>query len=144
MDFQTIITNAVKVQREEELKTSPQLTLGEMIIKLETIKNKKLPIVFNSKYYPTGIDSWRGSYCELALEYNADKKLLVDGFLKLLKGTIGKTLTGYKGGDFLMGKITPVWVANHGESLGFNNDEYIGVIDIEENKNEVVIKVKEM
>ena len=146
LDLQSILSNAVQAKRQEELKTSPQLTLGEIILKLESVKNKKLPVVFDiKKYHPMGIDSWRGSYCELALEYIEEGESMVLGsFTKMLKDTIGKTLIGYKGGDFLMGRITPVWVANNGECGGFREDGNTAVIDVLENKKAVIIKTKEM
>jgi len=143
MDLQSIITNQVQAQRQEQLKTSIQLTLGEIILKLEAVKNQELPVVFDvKKYYPTGIDSWRGSYCELSLEYDDEgKPLLLEKFVKILKNTVGKTLTGYKGGDFLMGRTTPVWVANYGTSSGFRQKD-TAVIDILEKGDKVVIKTK--
>lgn len=148
MDLQSILTNAVQAKRSEDMKTSSQLTLGELILKLEAVKDKKLPIVFDGgKYKPTGLDSWRGSYCELAIEYGKENKYTVQSFLKELKKTIGKTFTGYKGGDFLMGKTTPIWVANYGEGSGFKkkkdkNDQ--AVIDIKELKTKVVIITEAM
>jgi len=144
--LQSILTNAVNKMRQESFKTSEQLTLGEIILKLEAIKNPKLPVLFDiKKYHPTGIDSWRGSYNELALEYESKgKTMLLSDFLKMLKDTIGKTLTGYKGGDFLMGKTTPVWVANYGEVSGIRRDGYkdTAIINIIEAKSAVIIKTK--
>ena len=107
--MQSILTNAVNKMRQEKFKTSSQLSLGEIILKMEIIKNKDLPVLFdNKKYHPTGIDSWRGSYNELSLQYeNEGNPMLAGDFLKLLIETIGKTFEGYKGGDFLMGKTTP-------------------------------------
>lgn len=144
--IQSILSNAVDKMRQESFKTSSQLSLGEIILKLEVIKNKKLPVIFDiKKYHPTGIDSWRGSYCELALGYDSKgKPMSLDKFLELLKNTIGKTFTGWKGGDFLMGKTTPVWVANEGECAGIRKDGYkdTAVMDILEDKKAVIIKTE--
>lgn len=150
MELQTILNNAMIVRRAEEMKTSPQLTLGELILKLEVIERKDFPVVFDVKeYYPTSIRSWRGSYNELALGYTqvAGGWLSVTQIITLLKEMIGKTLEGYKGGDYLMGKTTPVWVANYGESAGFRegigiHDYLTGVVDVLETKDEIVIKTK--
>jgi len=145
MDLQTILDNAVKVDRAERMKTSPQLTLGEMILKLESVKNKDLPVVFDVKpYRPVNIDSWHGSYNELALKYvgNESRAFTVTELLRLLKSVIGRTLTGYKGGEYLMGKTTPVWVANYGESGGFREEDYTAVVDILETGTEVIIKTE--
>lgn len=137
MDFQKMIDNVVKAQRAEEMKTSEQLTLGELIAKLEPIvekqKDKKKEdeaiVSFDFEYaFPTGFSSWRGSYAEIAIEFDfvgygfgdytpKDKKEpTVSEFLSLAKSVLGKTYTGWKGGDFVMGKTTPVWVANPGNS----------------------------
>ena len=156
-DLQTILDNILKVERAEEMKTSIQLTVGELILKLEVIRNQNLPIRFDiKKYCPTGLDSWRGSYQELAIQYEygggmcyeqlkpkcerddfgdhhykckcggseefnttLPKNPKVSDFLKILKFILGKYFIGYKGGDFTMGKTTPLWVANNGESSGF-------------------------
>lgn len=142
-----MISNAMKAKRADDMLTSQQLTLGEIILKLEAIPDKKLPVIFDGKrYYPTGIDSWRGSYCELAINYSTTScHMTAKGFLNLLRNTIGKTLTGYKGGYFLMGKTTPVWVANYGDSYGFKSDGGIGsqaVTNILKQKGYIVIKTK--
>ena len=75
MDLQTYIQNAVKASRENTLSNSDQLTLGELISKLEPIvKNQKsdneATVRYDFEYlFPTSIDSWRGSYAELALDF---------------------------------------------------------------------------
>src|SRR6266699_544290 len=148
MDWQEIIDNAVEVQRANSMKTSPQLTLGELILKLEAIEDKNKPVIFNKQYFPTDIDSWRGSYRELAFEYmeiivTAEQPRTAVTWLKKLKGTIGTTLHGYKGGEFLMGKTTPVWVANYGESEGFTHDGDIwsqAVVDVSQSEQSVILE----
>lgn len=147
LSMQSILTNAVQAQRAEEMKTSPQLVLGELILKLEAIENKKLPVIFDDgKYHPVSVDSWRGSYCELAIEYSGEgARLKLADFLKILKDTIGETFTGYKGGDYVMGKTTPVWVANYGDSSGFKRDGdkcYQAVIDVSKVENALIIETR--
>jgi len=147
MELQEIIFNAMKAKRADDMLTSLQLMLGELILKLEDKPDKKLPVIFDGrKYYPTGIDSWRGSYCELAISYSTTSAhMTVKGFLNLLRNTIGRTLVGYKGGNFLMGKTTPVWVANYGESWGFKSDGKIhsqAVTNVLKEKGYMVIKTK--
>lgn len=132
MDLQTLLDNTMKAARSDTLKSSPQMTLGEAIAVLENSKLtyesdgkvKEKTVYFDFEYlFPTGLDSWRGSYAELAIEFDwADRsdndKQPPTGkeFLKWLKEAVGKTYTGYKGGDFTMGKTTPLWVANYGNS----------------------------
>jgi hypothetical protein len=90
-------------------------------------------VYFDFEYFfPTTIDSWRGIYSELALDIDSSrggvKAMPVTKFSKMLKNTVGKTFTGYKGGEFVMGKHTPVWVANYGNS---GNTAVIDIIDKE-------------
>lgn len=107
----------------EIFKNSSQLSLGEIICKIEAAidkaKSTEYPdpqVYFDFEYiFPTKLMSWRGVYSELSLGFSIGgtapkaSKLLTE-----LKSAIGKTFTGYKGGDFVMGRSTPVWVANHG------------------------------
>jgi hypothetical protein len=144
MDMQTYLDNAMVARREERMKTSDQLTLGEMILKIEPLLKKQpeikerygdeADVYFDFEYLkPTGIGSWRGIYAELALEFDGEKTMTVIEFHKMLKECIGKTFTGYKGGEFTMGKNTPVWVANYG------NAGNTAVIDIVDNEYNVII-----
>jgi hypothetical protein len=115
--------------------------LGELILKLEAMQNKDLPVTFDvPKYHPTYVDSWRGSYGELALNYETSgKPLSVLALIAELKQAVGRTFTGYKGGDFLMGKTTPVWVANYAMSMGFREDDDTAVVDVREEAAAVII-----
>lgn len=155
MDLQTMLSNATVAARTERLKTSPQITLGELIARLkpiaanqEEVKKKyghEADVCFDFEYaYPTGLSSWRGSYAELALNfsfvgYGVDGYMKVEGFkpdepkvsefLAMLKKAVGQTYTGWKGGDFVMGKTTPIWVANDGNAgetavVGVENNEH--------------------
>ena len=133
MDLQTYIQNAVKASRANTLANSDQLTLGELILKLEPIvKNQKegeeATVRYDFEYlFPTAIDSWRGSYDELALNFETQgEEMKVSEFLNMLKECVGKTFTGYKGGDFTMHKGTPIWVANYSHS---GNTAVIDVVD---------------
>jgi hypothetical protein len=149
LDIQTIITNAVSTARTARMNTSTQLTLGELTLKMEAIKNKDLPVVFDDlKHFPVTLSSWRGAYDELAFEYSCDDtEKTVHTILSMLKEAMGKTYTGYKGGDFIMGKLTPVWVANWGESCGFrSNEDYdsLAIVDVVEDDTVVIIKTELM
>lgn len=184
MDIQKLLDNAVQAQRAKEMLTSEQIMLGELIIKLENINDKTLPIIFDDKKYkPSGLSSWRGVYRELAICYEGsdccynqpkdtcekDKfgdhhykcscgglkyhntKLpnspTVQDFLNILILANGRVFCGYKGGDFTMGKNTPVWVANDGECSGFKtNKDYDNqaVININQQDDYVEIITKLM
>lgn len=170
MDFQTMLDNAVQAERQKELKNSPQLLLGELILKLESVKNKEIPLFIDiMDKRPKGIASWRGSYCELAIQtedfgnYNGDKVTYkseygdsyedinigkenptVAEWIDVLKEAIGKTFVGYKGGDFLMSKNTPVWLAELGSSSFKINDEEIDEKDYNNYKSVYFIDIKEL
>jgi len=128
MDLQEYISNQIIARRKGVLANSDQLTLGELILKLEPIaKNQKgvqekygheANVQYDFEHlFPTALDSWRGDYSELALNYQSDgERMDVGEFLQMLKDAIGKEYTGYKGGEFAMGKHTPIWVANYGNS----------------------------
>lgn len=138
MDLQTYLDNASKVARQKTVGQSDQLTLGELIIKLESIaarvKDEDVDdprVVFDFEYlYPTGFDSWRGIYAELTLEFAQETReghpMKLSEFLGMCRETIGKVFCGYKGGDFTMGKTTPIWVANYGNS---GNTALVDVVD---------------
>ena len=144
MDIQTMLDNAVQAGRANTMKTSKQLTLGELILKLEAIpktwkdhegKDNEKTVRFNFEYlHPTALSSWRGSYREIAIEFSekgyAPK---LSEFISWLKEAIGKTYEGYKGGDFVMGKNTPVWVANYGHSGD------TGIVDVRFDEYDVVL-----
>ena len=132
MDLQTYLNNAIAVSRQETLSKNDQLTLGELILKLEPIVKKQgedeATVRYDFEYlFPNDIDSWRGSYSELALNFNTEgQEMKVSDFLKMLKECIGKEFTGYKGGEFKMNKYTPIWVANYGNG---GNTAVIDVVD---------------
>ena len=136
MDLQEVLSNAVKAKRAETLKESSQLSLGELILKLEVVRDKSLNVYFDFEYArPTHLHSWRGSYDEIALSFKFDGEVLnVERLLVMLKSAIGTKYVGYKGGDFVMGKTTPVWVSNYGNSgntavVGVLNPEYVIILE---------------
>ena len=143
MDLQTFVSNAVAAERMKTFNESDQLSLGEIISKCEEIAkrgyrcsdDREPGVCFDFEYaHPVGIDSWRGIYAELALKFEfSGEAMTLSNFIDLLKDAVGKTFTGYKGGDFKMSRHTPVWVANYGNS---GNTAVIGVVD---NNYEVIL-----
>ncbi len=136
LDLQTYLDNAMAARRAESMAQSDQLTLGEIISKCEAIADLDYKcsddegptVTFDFEYIrPTGIDSWRGIYAELALGFSSKcDEMPLSIFIELLKDAEGKTFTGYKGGDFTMSRHTPVWVANYGNS---GNTAVIDIVD---------------
>lgn len=95
------------------------MKLGELISALEQCDPSET-VVFDFPWFiPGELDSCRNDYAELALDYAKDEydnRPTVADFLAHCKETDGKTLTGYKGGNFRMDRNTRVWVANCGET----------------------------
>jgi hypothetical protein len=132
MSKMDLIKKIIKEEREIRFSQSPQLSLGELIEKIEKLgltynedeEAKKVYFDFGSAV-PTTLDSWRGSYSELALGYklsgydNEDEhfaNVIAEALLNELKSALNKSFVGWKGGDYTMGENTPVWVANQGNS----------------------------
>jgi hypothetical protein len=130
----------MKNNRDEEFKSSPQLSLGELIKKIQKANilrddgsPKSMTFDFGTAI-PDSLDSWRGSYCELAVGYsmcerNSESRaepMKADKFLVMLKQAIGEDFEGWKGGEFTMDENTPLWVANPGDS---GNTAIVGVLD---------------
>lgn len=63
--------------------------------------------------------SWRGRYNELTLtpanEGDSDIRSTVGEVLADAKAAVGATFTGYKGGEYVMDRDTPVWADDYGD-----------------------------
>lgn len=90
------------------------MKLGEVIAYLKTQDPEHVA--------PVGLGephSWRGSYDELA--FAPEEHVSVAEMLNNAQSAMGATFTGYKGGEFGMGKDTECHLAAHGrigEPLG--------------------------
>lgn len=95
-----------------------EMTLGELIDALEKCRPNAEISLKPFSLTPTGIESWRGRYDELALTYRTvdhGERTTVAELLPLLRKMVGSVETGYKGGEYRMDRDTPVWVDNYGE-----------------------------
>lgn len=61
-------------------------------------------------------DSFRGYYEDLAFE--PVEEITISQMLGFAKSCIGRTFTGYKGGEFTMGEYTECWISPYGSSVG--------------------------
>jgi len=106
--FVKLIKDSVNAERNKEFKNSNQATLGELINFLSQKKdqNEVLKEAFNEPH------SYRGYYDELAFEPCED--ISVGELLKIAKDCIGKTFTGYKGGEYTMTRHAPIWLSQYG------------------------------
>jgi len=133
-NFSKILKKEVQEMRDKEFSESLQITIGELINQLKAIElregDDEQYVIFDfGGYVPDGIDSWRGSYSELAIghankPYREYPKL--SDFINMLESAIGSTFYGWKGGEFEMNEDTPIWVDNYGE---YTETVVVGVID---------------
>ena len=108
MDMQALFDGLSMQWQKERAET--QMTLGKLI---EALKSMPEGVeVANLK----SAHSYRGYYCDLAFERH-DGTRPTKELLRECKEAMGQVFEGYKGGDFMMGANTPVWVAKYG-SLG--------------------------
>jgi hypothetical protein len=96
-----------------DARSQYHLTLGRLIKCLEKIPKGK-PIFTQAGLGVEGFCSYRGYYSDLALNPASGPEWTAGQLLQACKAVINTTLTGYKGGDFLMTKNTPVWLASYG------------------------------
>ena len=90
-------------------RAETQMTLGKIIATLEALPGDRLIDGICSPH------SYRGYYIDLAFEPSAAKITAADA-LRMCRSVMGQVLEGYKGGDFVMGALTPVWLAKYGRT----------------------------
>lgn len=106
MDMQAMVDGMnARWQRE---RSETQMTLGKLISALEAMKPDDEVDRLESPH------SYRGYYCDLAFE-RGKGKMPVRELLKECRAAMGQVFTGYKGGDYVMGALTPIWIAKYGE-----------------------------
>jgi hypothetical protein len=95
-------------QRE---RAQTQLTLGALIEAL-----KQMPP--DTQISGLGdLHSYRGYYSDLSFEPEPVTIRAAD-LLKQCEAAMGQVFEGYKGGDFVMGALTPMWVSSYGTTSG--------------------------
>ncbi len=88
--------------------------------------------------YPDDLMSYRGYYEQLSVGYGPRPVWTVGDMVSRLRGAVGKEFTGYKGGEFQMDELTPLWMSNYGEA---RSTAIVGVIRV---GDEVVIRTAEI
>ena len=105
MDLQAMVDGlSARWQRE---RAETQLTLGKMIAALEALPPDTEIAGLGEAH------SYRGYYSDLAFKPQAEPVMAGD-LLAQCRAAMGQVFEGYKGGDFVMGALTPVWVAEYG------------------------------
>ena len=104
--------------KQKEFAHKPIRTLGEVILLLKVAPPTDLvKLDFTDDVNLHGLDSYRGYYEDLSLEYGCEgSAMTVAHLLKIFEDAVGKTYQGYKGGDFTMSTKTLVWVAPYGDT----------------------------
>jgi hypothetical protein len=121
-----------------------QLTLNEVIEKLEsleltyeahddTTQDKSIRFDFCYKR-PTEVSSWRGSYSEPCLGFTDLTSITAKELLAELKDSIGRVVTGYKGGEFVLRGESYLWVDQ------YNSSSTTGIFGLEDLGYELIIR----
>lgn len=107
-DIQAIVDGinaGLKIKRAKS-----QVTLGLMIEFLEKFPGDTLVSGLGTFH------SYRGYYSDLAFDPINENRTAGD-LLAQCKDAVGRKFEGWKGGEFLMSKDTPLWVAKEGEGF---------------------------
>ena len=118
MGMQAFIDGMLQAERSTKSKEDKQLTLGRLIELLEALPDEARiqSVMIDTGDFPRQLMSWRGIYAELAMSYRDEPEWTVADVLSDARLALGETFTGYKGGEFLMRRSTPLWLANYGDS----------------------------
>ena len=104
MNMQQVVNSINESNKRTRAKY--HLTLGAFIEQLEAMwADSVVPV--------TNPHSYRGYYTDLAFEPGEST---VSALLEQSKEVLNTCLTGYKGGEFMMGPDTPLWVADYGDT----------------------------
>lgn len=103
MNLQTLV-DGMSAQWMKD-RAQSQMTLGEMIERLEQLPPDTLINLGNSH-------SYRGYYSDLAFE--ALDRATASEVLQECQDSMGQSFEGYKGGDYYMHAGVPIWVADYG------------------------------
>ena len=98
--------NGMNAQWQRE-RAETQMTLGKLIVALEAMPADTEIAGLTEPH------SYRGYYDDLAFEPQAEK-VKAGELLAKCRATMGRVFEGYKGGDFVMGELTPIWVSEYG------------------------------
>jgi len=137
MDMQKLVDAIGNATRN--VRSDYHLTLGAAIRELSMLP-KPYVVAFDFNNHSPGEEmSYRGYYSDLAFEPEADEPKTVEVFLHQLKAAVDKEYMGYKGGDFLMGGDTPLWVSSYGTTNGSK-----AVVGIRVDVDKITLMTKEV
>lgn len=105
MSIEAMMNGLSEQWKRERAET--QMTLGKLITALEAMP-KETQVANMRRAH-----SYRGYYSDLAFEREPGTREAGE-LLTECRNAMGRVFEGYKGGDFVMGETTPVWVADYG------------------------------
>jgi hypothetical protein len=105
MNLQAMMDGMSAQWQRERAET--QLTLGKLIADLEAMPGDAQVVNLRDP------DSYRGYYSDLYFK-RQDGTRPASELLTDCKAAMGQVFTGYKGGDYVMGAFTPLWIATYG------------------------------
>jgi hypothetical protein len=101
-------------------RSKTQLTLSGLIKQLESVDQGRKIVGLGEPM------SYRGYYSDLAFATDGAEMTVAEA-LKMVRDCMGQMFEGYKGGDFPMSAMTPLWSANYGGSgpriMGLNAEK---------------------
>ena len=106
MNNMQALIDGLSAQGQRE-RAESQMTLGGMIETLEAMPEEEEIEGINAPH------SYRGYYDDLAFECTGNKAKAAD-VLAMCREAMGQVFEGYKGGDYVMGALTPLWIASYG------------------------------
>jgi len=109
--------------RKKASTLAGQMTLGELILELRDCDEND-SVTFSDGTNVGDLGSYRGYYEDLYID-RSDELQTVGAVRQMLESAVGEEFTGYKGGEFVMTKMTMVWVAEYGNSSGIGIDEVV-------------------
>ena len=105
MDLQALMDGMSKRWAEE--RSQSQMTLGRLISGLEQVP----PDFMIEKLEKPR--SYRGYYQDLSFG-KGDGMMKASDLLAMCRNCMGEVFTGYKGGEYVMGAKTALWIAEYG------------------------------
>ena len=134
MDIQALVDSMSECSRRD--RSQYHLTLGGLIKKLEAA-DPDLFVKCSDGQIPGELSSYRGYYSDLAFE-PTDEATTVGVLLSGCKKALDATFGGYKGGDFVMGADTPLWISPYGLC------HELAVMDMVEIEGQAILVVKHL
>lgn len=120
--FIETLMKAAEAEKMKDCAEAGQMSLGELKATLAACDEDK-PVRLEGGSGVGPLDSYRGYYSDIAIEPHGEST--VGELLEAVTAAIGKTFYGYKGGDFVMSKMTPVWISGYGTASGLRLVEVV-------------------